>query len=391
MWLWIYGSYRRAMRIPALALSICTVGVLLCGCATDPVEATARPVDAARADTVSRDLDALIRSGAVGALATLTDNGATTVLTAGLADIAARTPIPTDRAEHVRVGSITKTFTAAIVLQLAAEQRVDIDQPIDRYLPGLLVGDGIDGRAITVRQLLGHRSGLPEPVEPAGLIEHDAARVGRTYTPAQEIALALQHPAQFAPGTRFAYVNTNYLVAGMLIEAVTGHRYSDELSDRILIPLGLLDTYLPATGETGLRDPYLSGYATVDGTVADQTLMEPSLPWTSGALVSTGADLNRFYTALLAGQVVPQAQLRQMLDGVDMGSGDGMSYGLGVAYAQLPCGAQFVGNVGGVRGFSAIAGATASGQAVTFSYTGTVADADIGGLLTHALCGSPTR
>lgn len=374
------------MRIPAFAFSICAVAVLA-GCAADPVEAAARPADGARADVVRGDLDALVRSGAVGGLATLTENGETTVLTTGLADAAARTPIRTDRSEYVRIGSVTKTFTAAIVLQLAAEQRVDLDRSIDTYLPGLLVGDGIDGLVITVRQILGHRSGLPEPVEPEGLNEYEAARAGRTYTPAQEVALALQHPATFAPGTRFEYANINYLVAGLLIEQVTGHRYADELRDRILTPLGLSDTYLPATGETGLRDPHLTGYATVDGNVTDQTRIEPSMPWTSGALVSTGADLNRFFTALLAGQVVPQTQLRQMLDGVDMGNGDGMSYGLGIGYSQLPCGAQFVGNVGGVPGFTAVAGATESGRAVTFSYTGTVADADLGRMLSHALCG----
>ncbi|MFC9436012.1 serine hydrolase domain-containing protein [Nocardia sp. NPDC057030] len=374
------------MRIPGFALLICAAAVLVAGCAADPVEAAARPADGARVDAVRGDLDGLVRSGAVGALATLTEKGDTTVLTAGLADAAARTSIRTDRPEHVRIGSVTKTFTAAIVLQLVAEQRVDLDRSIDTYLPGLLVGDGIDGRIITVRQILGHRSGLPEPVEPEGLNEYTAARAGRTYTPAQEVALALRHPATFAPGARFEYTNINYLVAGLLIEAVTGHRYADELRDRILTPLGLSDTYLPATGDTGLRDPHLTGYATVDGIVTDQTRIEPSMPWTSGALVSTGADLNRFFTALLAGQVVPQTQLGQMLDGVDMGNGDGMSYGLGVGYAQLPCGAQFVGNVGGVPGFAAVAGATKSGRAVAFSYTGTVADTDLGGMLSHALC-----
>lgn len=374
------------MRIPGFALSICVAAVLVAGCAADPVEAGARPADGGRADVV-RDLDGLMRSGAVGALATVTENGETTVLTAGLADTAAGTAIRADRPEYVRIGSVTKTFTAAIVLQLAAERRVGLDRSVDTYLPGLLAGDGIDGRVITVRQLLGHRSGLPEPVEPEGLNEYTAAGAGRTYTPAQEVALALQHPATFAPGARFEYANINYLVAGMLIEAVTGHRYADELRDRILVPLGLSDTYLPATGETGLREPHLTGYGTVDGIVTDQTRIEPSMPWTSGALVSTGADLNRFFTALLAEQVVPQSQLRQMLDGVDMGNGDGMSYGLGLGYAQLPCGAQFVGNVGGVPGFTAVAGATSSGRAVTFSYTGTVADADLGGMLNHALCG----
>ena len=121
--------------------------------------------------------------------------------------------------------------------------------------------------------------------------------------------------------------------------------------------------------------------------MTDQTRIEPSLPWTSGALVSTGADLNRFYTALLAGRVVPRPLLRQMLAGVDMGDGDGMFYGLGVGYTQLPCGTQFVGHVGGVPGFSAISGATTAGRAVTFSYTGTSTTADLRGLLTHALCG----
>lgn len=381
------GSYRRNMRIRAFTLPICTVAVLLSACATSSGEPTSAPAAPARADSVRGDLDALIGAGAVGALATLTENDVTTVVTAGLADIAAGSPIPTDRPQHVRVGSLTKTFTAAIVLQLVAEHRVDLDQSVDKYLPGLLTGDGVDGRAITVRQLLGHRSGLPELPGSPELNEYTAARDGITYTPAQEIAIALEQPAQFAPGTQFTYTNTNYIVAGMLIEAVTGHRFTDELRDRILTPLSLSGTYLPATGETGLRDPHPTGYATVDGTVTDQTRIEPSGPWTSGALVSTGADLNRFYTALLAGQVVPQAQLQQMLDGVDMGSGDGMSYGLGIGYTQLPCGAQWVGNVGGVQGFAAISGVTAAGRAVTFSYTGTPTTVDIGGLLTHALCG----
>ncbi|MFI8972065.1 serine hydrolase domain-containing protein [Nocardia asteroides] len=375
------------MRTRVLVLSICTVAVSLSSCMTgaaEPPPASSGVV--ARADTVRGDLDALVRSGAVGALATLTDGGATSVVAAGLADLAAGTPMAAEPVQHVRVGSITKSFTAAVVLQLVAEGRVELDSPVDRYLPGLLTGDGIDGRAITVRQILGHRSGLPEPTAPDGIDEHTAAIVGRTFTPAQEIDLVLRNPARFSPGARFEYTNANYLVAGMLIEAVTGNSYGEELRDRIFTPLGLSGTYLPATGETGLREPHPAGYATVDGTVVEQTRMEPSVPWASGALVGTGTDLTRFYTELLAGRVVPLAQLRQMLDGVDMGNGDGMSYGLGVGYTQLPCGARFVGHVGGVRGFTTVAGATEGGRAVTFSYTGTPAAQDIGALLTHALC-----
>lgn len=332
------------------------------------------------------DLEALIRDGAVGALATLTDNSSTAVLTAGVADIAAGTPIPDDRPQYVRVGSITKSFTAAIVLQLVDEHRIDLDEPVDTYLPGLLTGDHVDGREITVRQILGHRSGLPDPARTRETHEHAAAQDGRTYTPAEEVALALRSPAKFAPGARFEYANINYIVAGMLIEAVTGRPYTEELSDRLLTPLNLSHTYLPATGETGLRDPHPNGYATVDGAATDATIMEPSLPWVSGALVSTGADLNRFFTALLDGRVVPEDLLRAMLDGSDMGHGDGMSYGLGIAYSRLSCGADFVGNVGGVHGFTAVSGATRAGRAITYSFTGISSNVQIRDVLTHALC-----
>lgn len=374
------------MRV--FAVSICTTAALVSACTMHSVEPAAGPsVVLAGVDRVRGDLDAIVGSGAVGAIATLTGNGTTTVVTSGLADIAARTPIPTDLPEHVRVGSVTKAFTSAIVLQLAAEHRLDLDRPIEAYLPGLLTGDGVDGHVITVRQVLGHRSGLPELADSSGTDEYEAARTGRTVTPAQEIAFALRHPAQFTPGSRFEYTNTNYIVAGMLIEAVTGHPYIDELRARILTPLGLPGTYLPTTGETGLRDPHPTGYGTVDGIVTDETRIEPSVPWTAGALVSTGADLNRFFTALLAGQVVPQAQLQQMLDGTDMGNRDGMSYGLGIGYTQLSCGAQYVGHLGNIHGFSTISGATAAGRAVTISYTGTPTSVDVRGLLADALCG----
>ncbi|MFC6010288.1 serine hydrolase domain-containing protein [Nocardia lasii] len=359
-----------------LTVAICAVALLISGSAVGSAEPVA----------VRADLEGVVRSGAVGGIATVTERGENVVATAGRAEIGSGAPISAEVAQYVRVGSVTKTFTAAIVLQLVSEGRVELDASVETYLPGVLVGDGVDGRAITVRQVLGHRSGLPEPAS-AELDEYRAAVEGRTFTPAQEISLALAQPARFAPGARFEYTNANYIVAGMVIEAVTGRTYVEELRGRILGPLGLSNTYLPATGETGLRAPHPTGYSTMDGSVTDTTRMEPSLPWAAGALVSTGADLNRFYLALLAGQVVPLPQVRAMLDGVDMGNGDGMSYGLGVGYAELPCGAQYVGHIGGVRGFTTISGATAEGRAVTYSFTGTPSALDIGGLLARALCG----
>ncbi len=286
--------------------------------------------------------------------------------------------IPTDRPVHVRVASVTKSFTAVLVLQLVDEDCVDLDRPIDTYLPGVVPGGG----DLTVRRILGHRSGLPAGPE---LDEYDAARTGRTYTPAELAELAFRQPALFAPGARFEYTNTNYLVAGMLVEAVTGHTYADELRTRLLDPLSLTDTYLPAPGETGLRDPHLTGYETVDGTVVDRTRIEPSLAWAAGGLVSTGADLNRFYTALLSAKLVPEALLRQALDGVDMDL-QGLAYGLGLIYTDLPCGARYVGHIGGGAGFTALSRAGGPDRAVTISYTGSLVPDDLPGLLAQALC-----
>ena len=378
-------SYRRFMRIQAAAFTICTAAVLLTTCSTAG-ESTAPLESAARLHTVQADLDSAVGSGAVGAIATLSEGGSATVLTSGVADINTRSPIAADQPQHVRVGSVTKTFTAAIVLQLVAEHTVDLDRPIANYLPDLFAGTAVNGQAVTVRQILGHRSGLPELTGSPGESEYSAAHEGRTFDPDQVITQALRNPAQFAPGARFEYTNTNYLVAGRLIEVVTGHRYSDELRDRITAPLNLSDTYLPAAGDTDLREPHPIGYRTIDGEITDVTHIEPSLPWSAGALVSTGADLNRFYTALSAGDVVPQPQLQQMLDGVDMGNGDGMFYGLGLGYTELPCGTQFIGHNGGIFGFTALSGATSAGRAVTLSYTGTPADTDRRSMLTHALC-----
>ncbi|MFE6863399.1 serine hydrolase domain-containing protein [Nocardia sp. NPDC057668] len=355
--------------------------MLLVGCAAGDGEAPAG------AEAVRGDLAELVRDGAVGAIATVTVDDATTVLTAGVADLAVGAAIPVDPAQHVRIGSITKTFTAALVVGLAAEGRIDLDRPVEAYLPGLLAGAGPAGVEITVRQLLGHRSGLLDPPLSPEVDEYEAARTGRTYTPGQEVAMVVREPTGLAPGARFEYANINYLVAGMLVEAVTGGRFADELRARILVPLGLSDTYLPETGETGLRSPHPTGYANIGGVVTDTTRIEPSLPWASGAMVSTGADLNRFFAALRAGRVVPESRVPEMLDGVDMGSGSGFFYGLGVSTLRLPCGADFVGNVGGVRGFTAMSGTTAAGRSVTVSFTGTTSSTDIPGLLARALCG----
>ncbi|MFI1916689.1 serine hydrolase domain-containing protein [Nocardia sp. NPDC020380] len=279
-----------------------------------------------------------------------------------------------------------ETFTASIILQLVTEGKIKLDDSVDTYLPGLLKGDGVDGRAITVREILQHRSGLPELTDFPEINEYKAAVTGRTFTPAEEVAIALQHPAQFPPGAQFKYTNTNYIVAGMIVEKVTGRPYSEELQGRIITPNQLSGTYLPGTRELDIRGPHPEGYAIIDGARTDVTRQEPSVAWTAGAMISTGADLNRFFLALLAGHIVTQAQLHEMLATKDA-PGIPMQYGLGIGSTDLGCGAKYFGHTGGISGFVTLSGASDQGRAITIAMTGPFdKEPDFLGLMKHALC-----
>jgi D-alanyl-D-alanine carboxypeptidase len=360
---------------PALAAAIAAIALLLSGCA-----------DFERTRTLQNDLDGLTKAGVVGAVSTVSANRTTTVLTSGVGDRTTGAEIADD--SRVRVGSITKAFTSAIIMQLVAEGKVDLDRAIDGYLPGVIAGAGGDGTAITVRQLMQHRSGLPEFAGEPGADELVAASENRTITPAQAVAIAMAKPAQFPPGSRFLYTNTNYIVLGMLIEAVTRHSYTDELTTRILGPLGLEDTYLPGPGERAIRGPHPTGYQDVHGVVTDVSMIEPSVPWSAGALVSTGRDINRFWLSLLDGKVVPRAQLDEMTTAQPAASeAEGMGYGLGVGSTDLPCGVRYVGHTGGIPGYYTLSGASTEGRAVTITLTQIpTQQTDSEALLSHALC-----
>ena len=348
-----------------------------------------------RAVEIQSDLDGLTRSGVVGSIATLDDGTTTAVMTSGVPNRTNGDSI--GKNDRVRIGSVTKTFTASLVLQLVAEGKVDLDAPIEQYLPGLLHGSdmdgsdmdgsGTDGSAITVRQLLQHRSGLPEFAGEPGADEWIAANENRTLTPSAAVAIALGKPAQFVPGTSFVYTNTNYIVLGMLVESVTGRSYADELRSRILDPLDLEDTYLPAAGELDIRGDHLTGYQDLDGGLTDVSRTEPSIPWSAGAMVSTGTDLNTFWRALLDGQVVPAEQLAEMTTPqVAATEAEGLGYGMGVGATELPCGVTYTGHSGGIYGYYTLSGATPD-RAFTVTLTSTPKDQpDTVAILSHALC-----
>ncbi|WP_086849866.1 serine hydrolase domain-containing protein [Amycolatopsis kentuckyensis] len=310
---------------------------------------TAAPALAATADPVQQRLDVLTaQDGNPGAEAVIQDGHRTRVVRSGAGDIATGKPFP--RNGSYRAGSVTKTFVATVVLQLVAEGRVRLDAPVARYLPGLLP----DGR-ITVRQLLQHTSGLYNYTDDFDRADPEALR-HRGAEPAELVAMALKHPALFPPGTKWSYSNTNYIVAGMIAEKVTGKALTDSIAHRITRPLGLKDTYLPRRGDERLPAPHAVGYLPMAGKLVDFSDFDATIGWAAGGLISTPADLNRFYGALLGGRLLRPAELAEMQRTIPADLGvPGAGYGLGLGSIPVSCGV-FWGHQGGIIGFTNLTG-----------------------------------
>ncbi|MGR4853923.1 serine hydrolase domain-containing protein [Streptomyces sp. LARHCF252] len=303
--------------------------------------------------------------GAPGALVATRDRGGSAVLTSGVADVDSQVPVRGD--SRFRIGSMTKPFVATVVLQLVGEHRVDLDAPVERYLPGVVRGHGNDGRVITVRMLLQQTSGLPNYLDylnPQDILKDPLAH----HDTRDLVNLALAHPPTFEkpgakPGSEWHYSNTNYLLAGMLIEKVTGHSYGEEIRRRIIEPLGLHDTSVPGDA-TSIPGPHPRGYVRPgeDAPLMDITAFTPSIAGVSGEMISSGTDLNRFLGALVRGKLLRPAQLKAMMKTRSTGSDDGRAYGLGLESRPLPCGGLYWGHGGDVFGYQTAGGATADGR-----------------------------
>ncbi|WP_189336038.1 serine hydrolase domain-containing protein [Actinoplanes ianthinogenes] len=263
---------------------------------------------------------------------------------------------------HHRIGSNTKTFTATVVLRLVAEGRLGLDDPVTDHLPEF----GLDPR-ITVRMLLQHTSGIfnftGEYFED-GTVVPGIAWSGRewvedrfrTYRPEELVRLALAKPVRFEPGADWSYSNTNYVLARLLIEKVTGRPVAEEMQRLIFGPLGLTGTLAPTT-ETGLPEPHAHAYYRyeVDGAeqVVDVTRQNPSWISSGGDMISTTQDLHLFISGLVGGRLLPAALLDEMLDPHPK-----VGYGLGV-FVQ-PGG--LITHNGGISGHAALMYSTRDGS-----------------------------
>ncbi|MFC6880854.1 MULTISPECIES: serine hydrolase domain-containing protein [Actinomadura] len=261
----------------------------------------------------------------------------------GLADRATGREVAGD--EHSRIGSDTKTWTATVVLQLVGEGKVKLQDTVDYYLPGLVRTKDYDGRKITVRQLLQHTSGLPDYLD-APFWEDEEAHRWDHIEPLQTVqqALPLPPPDDRAP-SGFAYANTNYNLAGLIVQKVTGHDIGTEITQRIIQPLGLRETYWPGD-QTTIRKPDLRSYKKLGRSLVDRTEWNTSEADASGELISTGADTTAFWIALLTEKLLAPAQLAEMKRTVADGSGEG--YGLGIQRFNLTPGVATWGHSGGM-------------------------------------------
>jgi D-alanyl-D-alanine carboxypeptidase len=295
-----------------------------------------------------RLLDQIVAAGAPGAAARVRDEQGVTQAASGVADL--RTGRPMRPWLHYRVASVTKPFVATVVLQLVAEGRLSLSDTVERWLPGILPY----GDQVTVRQLLNHTSGVPD-YEAIGLRTLYGSRQGRfrVWTPQELVALVADQPPDFPPGTAWSYSNTGYVLAGMIVEAATGHKLGQELARRIFRPLGLRDTFFPVNAP-GIPGPRSHGYSlplgAEEGPLLDFTIFNPSVAWGSGNLISNLGDLERFFRALLGGRLLPPRLLAAMTTPVPTGL-PGFGYGLGLRVIETPAG-RLLGHEGAIPGFT---------------------------------------
>lgn len=379
-------------------------GVVGIAAAAMAATAFAAPAQAA-ADTPSagtghratqRAMDAAVKAGTPGVTAQARDTGGVWKAASGVGDLTSGAP--RGKNDKFRIGSITKTFVATVLLQMEAEGRLSLDDTVERHLPGLVRGNGNDGRKITVRQLLNHTSGLFDYLDDAeyrktymeghGYLTHRYD----TLPPEKHVKVALSHKRLFKPGAKHSYSNTNYILAGLIVEKAGGRSYEDEVRDRIITPLGLKNTSNPGNS-IHLPRPSSRGYSKLFRSAPDRiddiTEMNGSQGWADGDIISTAGDLNRFYSALLRGRLLPPKQLKEMKTTVATPGSPYTSYGLGIAQIKTSCGTTLWGHGGGITGWLSMAVTTEDGRhQLAYNYNGDWDGASMPKIIEAEYCGT---
>jgi D-alanyl-D-alanine carboxypeptidase len=373
------NSSRTIRRLlPLLGLSV--AGALaVAACGSDPV------AQFKKENQIDDDMEALVAKGIPGVVVSFNEGEHITTMVSGTRDVTTAEPMQPE--DKLRIGSITKSFTAVVALQLAAEGKINLSDTVERWLPGMVP----DGNDITVRELLNHTSGLAEyEVHPSYLEPYLTGDLDHVTPVEQLVSYANELGAEpVAPGTA-RYSNTNYAVVGLVIEAATGTSLATQMSQRIFEPLGLDDTSYPTAPDA--PSPTAHGYMVVGQPPAmDVTGLSPTMAGPGGAIVSTAGDVASFYRALFSGDLLEPDELevmKQLLPG-----DDGQMMGYGVKAEEQPCGT-FWGHGGNFPGYLMLAWSSDDG-----ARQGVVAmnsdprtsgdnEAEIKALVTHTLCGT---
>ncbi|WP_261300525.1 serine hydrolase domain-containing protein [Paenibacillus andongensis] len=310
-------------------------------------------------NSVKQAMQDTLQLGFPGILAKTSEGGKKWGYATGVANLSTKKPMETDY--RFRIGSVTKTFTATVVLQLAGENLLNLDDSIEKWLPGLIQENGYNGKQITIRQILNHTSGIAEYSRSKDVNFMDTKK---SYTAEELVKLGISLPPDFVPGKGWSYSNTGYVILGILIEKVTGNSYAEEIENRIIEPLELLDTFLPGNSSVIPGTKHARGYSQPDeaSEIKDVTYYNPSAGSSAGDMISDADDLNKFFSYLLGGKLLKKEQLKQMLTTVPVGIHGIEGYGLGISEIKLSNGVSIWGHTGGILGFSTIAGGTLGGN-----------------------------
>lgn len=333
--------------------------VLLAGACSDDTTDTSTGSETPTATTAVTPpdqvaLEAALEEGAQeflfpGAVALVRTPSGTVTATYGTTERGGGQPVSLD--DRVRVGSNTKTWTATVILQLAQEGKISVDDPVSTYRP-----DVPNGENITIAQILDMRSGLYNYSETPELNEALDTEPQKVWTPDELLALAYAHPPYFAPGDGYHYSNTNYVLLGLIAEQLDGTPLPEIFETRILGPAGMSDSSFPAAADSAIAAPNSHGYflgtnmltltdpalpadmqaAAKAGTLepTDVTDNNPSWAWSAGAGIATANDLATWVEALTGGEMLDadmQAQRMASLQPTDPSNPQSTEYGWGIA------------------------------------------------------------
>jgi len=336
------------------ALCVLAAGAMVAGCApaAPPTSDTVRPPPAYVAELQPK-LEQLAKDMLMSGAVVLVRSPELGDWSTEIGTRTYRGTDPVQLADHIRVGSNTKTWTGTVVLQLVGEGKLALADPVSKYRSDVPNGDNI-----TIEQLLNMRSGLGNYTTNFALNSALDTDPEKVYSPEELLAIALPLPPAFPPGQGYLYSNTNTVLLGTIIEKLTGNPVAQEFQTRIFTPLGLTGTSFPANTSNALPDPHPQGYmygtnaATIEslvlpedvqmaaraGTLAptDVTGENPSWAFTAGAGISTAPDLARYVEALVSGGLLSPELQKQRIDSVrQIVPGDPASPGYGLALAQF--------------------------------------------------------